>query len=183
MTGVDVTLGEVAASLGAGGAGRRRSRWRAAPTSSATWRSPALRSFVQLTAVGYVIQAIFDSDSLLVVVALLAAMVGLGTLTARRRAAAVPRATVPMLLALTVAGRRPRSASCWRWACSRPTPRYLVPVGGMVIGNAMTAAAVALNRLADEVAAQRGGSRRRWRSAPRPRQAAKAWSRGACARR
>ena len=36
-------------------------------------------------------------------------------------------------------------------------PRYLVPVGGMVIGNAMTAAAVALNRLADEV---RGQARR-----------------------
>jgi ABC-type iron transport system FetAB permease component len=29
--------------------------------------------------------------------------------------------------------------------------RHLVPVGGMVIGNAMTAAAVALNRLGDEV--------------------------------
>jgi UDP-glucose/iron transport system permease protein len=28
-----------------------------------------------------------------------------------------------------------------------------VPVGGMVIGNAMTAAAVALNRLGDDVAA------------------------------
>ena len=33
-------------------------------------------------------------------------------------------------------------------------PRYLVPVGGMVIGNSMTAAAVALNRLADEVHGQ-----------------------------
>jgi putative ABC transport system permease protein len=33
-------------------------------------------------------------------------------------------------------------------------PRYLVPVGGMVIGNSMTAAAVALNRLADEVRSQ-----------------------------
>jgi putative ABC transport system permease protein len=30
--------------------------------------------------------------------------------------------------------------------------RYLVPVGGMVIGNAMTAAAVALNRLGDDIA-------------------------------
>jgi putative ABC transport system permease protein len=30
-------------------------------------------------------------------------------------------------------------------------PRYLVPVGGMVIGNSMTAVAVALNRLADEM--------------------------------
>ena len=33
----------------------------------------------------------------------------------------------------------------------QPTPRYLVPVGGMVVGNSMTAAAVALNRLGDEV--------------------------------
>ena len=33
-------------------------------------------------------------------------------------------------------------------------PRYLVPVGGMVIGNSMTAAAVALNRLADEMRAE-----------------------------
>jgi putative ABC transport system permease protein len=29
--------------------------------------------------------------------------------------------------------------------------RFLVPVGGMVVGNSMTAAAVALNRLGDEV--------------------------------
>ena len=32
-----------------------------------------------------------------------------------------------------------------------PKPRYLVPVGGMVIGNSMTAAAVALNRLGEDV--------------------------------
>ena len=38
-------------------------------------------------------------------------------------------------------------------------PRYLVPVGGMVIGNAMTAAAVALNRLADEMRDARAGDR------------------------
>jgi putative ABC transport system permease protein len=35
-------------------------------------------------------------------------------------------------------------------------PRFLVPVGGMVIGNSMTAAAVALNRLADEVRSDAG---------------------------
>ena len=42
-----------------------------------------LRSFVQLTAIGYVIQAIFDSDSLWLVAALLAVMVGFGAFTAR----------------------------------------------------------------------------------------------------
>ena len=32
-----------------------------------------------------------------------------------------------------------------------PEPRYLVPVGGLIIGNSMNAAAVTLNRLGDEV--------------------------------
>jgi putative ABC transport system permease protein len=36
----------------------------------------------------------------------------------------------------------------------KASPRYLVPVGGMVIGNAMTSAAVALDRLAGEVSTQ-----------------------------
>ena len=45
-----------------------------------------VRSFIQLTAVGYVIQAIFDSDSLLLVAALLAGMVGFGAWTAHGRA-------------------------------------------------------------------------------------------------
>ena len=47
--------------------------------------------------------------------------------------------------------RRRRSCSWSRSACSSPKPRFLVPVGGMVVGNSMTAAAVALNRLGDEV--------------------------------
>ena len=34
-----------------------------------------------------------------------------------------------------------------------PEPRFLVPVGGMVVGNAMTSAAVALNRLGDDMRA------------------------------
>jgi putative ABC transport system permease protein len=32
-----------------------------------------------------------------------------------------------------------------------PKPQFLVPVGGMVVGNSMTAAAVALNRLGEDV--------------------------------
>ena len=38
----------------------------------------------------------------------------------------------------------------------------------MVIGNAMTASAVALNRLGDEMTTRGPGSRRPWRSAPPP---------------
>ena len=114
-----------------------------------------LRSFVQLTAVGYVIQAIFDSDSLWLVVLLLAAMVVLGAFTARGRARAVPGALGPLLVALTVAAGVTLGLVL-ALGVFEPEPRYLVPVGGMVIGNSMTAAAVALNRLADEVRGQAG---------------------------
>ena len=108
------------------------------------------RSFIQLTAVGYVIQAIFDSDSLWLVAALLAGMVGFGTWTARRRAKGVPGATGPILLALAVAGAVTLGLVV-ALGVFKAEPRYLVPVGGMVIGNSMTAVAVALNRLADEM--------------------------------
>ena len=149
MTGVSLSLGELAASLVLVGLAVAVSLWRRAELE-ADLGLAVLRSFLQLTAVGYVIQAIFDSDSLWLVVGLLAVMVGVGTLTARRRAAAVPSATVPILLALGLAAAGTLGLVL-ALGVFEAKARYLVPVGGIVIGNAMTAAAVALNRLADEV--------------------------------
>jgi putative ABC transport system permease protein len=114
-----------------------------------------LRSFLQLTAVGYVIQAIFDSDSLWLVVLLLAVMVAVGTFTARGRARSVPGALGTIALALSCAAAVTLGLVL-ALGVFDPTPRYLVPVGGMVIGNAMTATAVALNRLGDEVQGRAG---------------------------
>jgi putative ABC transport system permease protein len=109
-----------------------------------------LRSFLQLTAIGYVIEAIFDSDSILWVALLLAVMVVFGAFTARARAKRVPHAFWPLLCALAVAATA-TLALVLALGVFPADARYLVPVGGMVIGNAMTAAAVALNRLGDEV--------------------------------
>jgi putative ABC transport system permease protein len=154
VNAIDVTLGEVAATLALVAVAVAVSRWRRAELEG-DLAVAVLRSFVQLTAVGYVIQAIFDSDSLLLVVALLAVMVAFGSLTARRRAKDVPGALGPVVLALVVAAATTLGLVL-ALGVFDAKPRYLVPVGGMVIGNAMTAAAVALNRLADEVAGSRG---------------------------
>ena len=86
-------------------------------------------SFLQLTAVGYVIQAIFDSDSLWLVALLLAGMVAVGSLHGpRSRArntwrARIDRArpchstavTLWLVLALGVFPT-PRPATWCRWA-------------------------------------------------------------------
>jgi putative ABC transport system permease protein len=97
-----------------------------------------------------VIQGIFNSDSLWLVVALLAFMVVFGAWTARGRAKGVPHAFVPLLLALGTAAVV-TLAIVLVLNVFPAKPRYMVPVGGMVIGNAMTASAVALNRLGDEM--------------------------------
>ena len=112
----------------------------------------AVRAFVQLTAIGYVIKLIFDSRRLSFVFLLIAVMVVFGAFTARARARGVPGAFWPLLVALAVAGASTLGLVV-ALGVFDPQARYLVPVGGMVIGNAMTAAAVALNRLGDEIAA------------------------------
>jgi hypothetical protein len=63
----------------------------------------------------------------------------------------VPHAFWPLLFALALAGST-TLVLVVALGVFKPQARYLVPVGGMVIGNAMTAAAVALNRLGDDVA-------------------------------
>jgi putative ABC transport system permease protein len=149
VTGTDISLWQVAGTLVLVAIAIAASRWRHADVEEDI-AIAVVRSFVQLTAVGYVIKAIFDSDSLWLVVALLAFMVVFGAWTARGRARAVPRAFVPLLVALATAAAA-TLAIVLALGVFEPKPRFMVPVGGMVIGNAMTAAAVALNRLADEI--------------------------------
>jgi putative ABC transport system permease protein len=150
---IDVSLGQVAAALALVALAAAISRWRRAELEGDILVA-TVRSFVQLTAIGYAIEAIFEADTIWLVLALLAAMVLFGALTARRRASRVPGAFGPLLVALTAAGAATLGLVV-ALDIFEPTPRYLVPVGGMVIGNAMTAAAVALNRLGDEVSDSR----------------------------
>jgi len=150
IAAVHINLGQVAATLALVGVAVLVSLWQRADLERDS-AIAAIRSFAQLTAIGYLIKIIFDRDELTLVIALVLAMAVFGATTARARAPKVPGAFWPLLIALTCAG-----------ACTLglvvalgifpATPRYLVPVGGMVIGNAMTAAAVALNRLGDDVA-------------------------------
>ncbi len=152
-TSIHVSTGQVAASLALVVLAAAISFWRKADLDRDI-AVATVRSFVQLTAIGYAIKLIFETDSIWLVLALLAVMVLFGALTARGRARKVPGAFWPLLVALAVAGASTLGLVV-ALGVFHPTPRYLVPVGGMVIGNAMTASAVALNRLGDEVADSR----------------------------
>jgi putative ABC transport system permease protein len=147
--GIDVTPTEVAASLVLVAIAIAVSWWRRTDLEGEI-AIAVVRSMLQLVAIGYVIQAIFDQDRLALVFVLIAVMVVFGAFTARRRASRVPNAFWPLLVALGASGLA-TLALVIALGVFEPEPRYLVPVGGMVVGNSMTAAAVALNRLGDEM--------------------------------
>jgi putative ABC transport system permease protein len=148
-TSIHVALWQVAASLALVAVAAAISVWRRAELERDIVVA-TVRSIVQLTLVGYAIKVIFDADTIWLVLVLLTAMALFGALTARSRAAHVPDAFGPLLIALALAGAGTLGLVVLL-GIFEPTPRYLVPVGGMVIGNAMTASAVALNRLGDEM--------------------------------
>ena len=148
-TSIHVSLGEVAGSLALVAVAAVVSLWRRTELAEDIGIA-VVRSMIQLIAIGYVINAIFDTDSLWLVFALIAVMVVFGAATARRRARRVPDAFWPLLVALGLAGASTLGLVV-ALGIFDPSPRYLVPVGGMVVGNSMTAAAVALNRLGDEI--------------------------------
>jgi putative ABC transport system permease protein len=148
---IDVSFGDVLATLALVAVAVAVSFWQRAELERDIGVS-IVRSFIQLTAIGYVIKLIFEQDDLVFVLVLLTVMVLFGALTARHRARHVPNAFWPLLVALSAAAAA-TLALVVALGVFKAEARFLVPVGGMVIGNSMTAAAVTLNRLGDDVRA------------------------------
>jgi putative ABC transport system permease protein len=113
-----------------------------------------VRSFVQLTAIGFVIDFVFGLENPLYVALLLAVMVGFAGWTSARRAKGVPGAFVFASGAIGVAAIATIGLLLLLQIVP-PTVRYLIPLGGMVIGNSMNAASLTLTRIRDDVKTQR----------------------------
>lgn len=118
----------------------------------------AIRAVVQLVLVGYVLVYIFGLDQWYLVVAALVVMLVVATKTAVDRQDDKNRELfgivgVAMLigsgLTLVYVGAVVVRMEPWY------NPRYLIPLFGMIVGNAMNAAALAAERLAGEVEARR----------------------------
>lgn len=125
----------------------------------------AARAVVQLVAVGYVLVYVFAADRWWLVILALAVMLLSATQAAARRSGR---------------GRRPREDRKALWTISGTAmllgsgltlafvtqvvlrvdpwyePQYLIPLFGMIVGNAMNAAALAAERLASELESHRG---------------------------
>ncbi|MDQ4127197.1 MAG: iron export ABC transporter permease subunit FetB [Actinomycetota bacterium] len=113
-----------------------------------------VRSFVQLAAIGYVIDFIFELENVGAVALLLAGMVLFAAWTSARRARDVPRAFPVAAVAIGVAAVGTLGLLL-ALGVVPATARYLIPLGGMVIGNSMNAASLTMTRIRDDVKEQR----------------------------
>ncbi len=112
------------------------------------------RAFVQLIAIGYALDLIFRARGPLWILLVVGIMISIAGHTAGRRGQGVPRS------------RRVATASISLGAISTLgllivlqifpfEPRFIIPIAGMIVGNAMTVTGLVMTRLRDDLKSQR----------------------------
>lgn len=112
-----------------------------------------VRAAAQLLAVGYILKAVFDLRAWPFILAMLTVMVLIAGQNAAQKARGMPGAFWLVTGAIAAAA----AAALAQLLLLRIVPfepRFIIPLGGMVIGNAMVAAGLAVNRLQGEVDAR-----------------------------
>lgn len=112
-----------------------------------------IRAFLQLSVIGFVLQFIFSQNHAVWIIIAYIFMVSVAGYTAGQRARHVPRGkwvagasilagTAVTMFLLVILNVFPF------------TPRYIIPVAGMMVGNAMTVTGVTMKRLRDDIKVQ-----------------------------
>ncbi len=109
-----------------------------------------IRAAVQLVLIGYVLHYIFALDKLWAQILLLFIMSIIASHTAKGRAKEVKNAGFLAFLGI-ISGTFVSIGVLLAVGFITPEPKYLIPLGGMVIGNTMTASALALDRFHSEL--------------------------------
>ncbi|KAG6745046.1 hypothetical protein NC652_036565 [Populus alba x Populus x berolinensis] len=111
------------------------------------------RAFLQLSVIGFVLQFIFSQDHAVWIILAYIFMVSVAGYTAGQRAKHVPRGKL-VAGASILAGTAVTMFLLVILNVFPFTPRYIIPVAGMMVGNAMTVTGVAMKRLRDDIKVQ-----------------------------
>jgi len=122
------------------------------------WRIPvakdmaigSVRSFVQLVAVGYTLELIFGLESAWLIIAALMIMIVVGAYTSVGRVKNLSGVFVISLIAMTTAAVMTIGLMLLLRIISFEA-RYIIPLGGMIIGNSMNAAALTIDRISSDI--------------------------------
>lgn len=112
-----------------------------------------VRAFIQLSIIGFVLEFIFRQDNAGWILLAYLFMVSIAGYTAGQRAKHVPRgkyvAGASILTGTAVTMLVLVALSVFPF-----TPRYIIPVAGMMVGNSMTVTGVTMKRLRDDIKTQ-----------------------------
>ncbi|KAJ7977044.1 protein ALUMINUM SENSITIVE 3 [Quillaja saponaria] len=112
-----------------------------------------LRAFLQLSIIGFVLQFIFNQDNSGWIVLAYIFMVSVAGYTAGQRAKQVPRgkyvAGASILTGTAITMFLLVVLSVFPF-----TPRYIIPIAGMMVGNSMTVTGITMKRLRDDIRTQ-----------------------------
>lgn len=117
-----------------------------------------LRCFVQLMIVGYILKAIFDADKWYWVALTLVVMICVAGFEAIRREKKKGRYTFPIVTAAIAAGSISVITVTIIFVVKVKSwydPQYIIPMMGMLIGNAMNGASLLIDRLHSEIKSNR----------------------------
>jgi putative ABC transport system permease protein len=136
-----------------------------------------VRSFAQLLLVGYVLDFVFDSEGALTPL-VLAVMIGTATVTSGARSKRIPGAYAIAGASITVATGATLGILVVL-SIVPASPRATIPLGSMIISNAMNVASLVMTRLRDDLAGNRREVEARLSLGHTARDAAGPWHRTA----
>lgn len=114
----------------------------------------AVRAAVQLMAVGYILQWVFHTEAWPAILLMLFIMMAVAAYNAAKKGKGLPGIHIRVFAAILLS----EVVTVGLMLLIRiipPTAQYVIPISGMVIGNAMVNAGLLLNRLQAEVSARR----------------------------
>lgn len=114
-----------------------------------------IRSFVQLLAVGYALKYIFEPDSAFLNAAIVLVMLTVAGWTAASRVRRHIQQPFPICMTALATGSILTLASLMAVNPDWLTARYIIPLGGMIISNAMNAATLSMDRLISDIRSNR----------------------------
>ena len=112
-----------------------------------------IRSIIQLLAVGYVLSFVFAADSVVYMLLMVLLMIVVATLNARKKGRWIRGITWKIATAI-IAVEVITQGVLLGFGIVPATPQYIIPISGMMIGNAMVLSILFLNRFKAEVEAR-----------------------------
>lgn len=109
-----------------------------------------VRSIIQLLAVGYLLQFVFDSENIIYIFLMIVLMIGAATNNARKKGVSISGITWKLVLTFSFVEILTQSILLGL-DITPPTAQYIIPISGMVIGNAMVLGILFLNRFTAEM--------------------------------